>query len=116
MNKVEKLIQDWQLTHPEGCSLAMTILNKVRQHFPQLSEEVKYGGILISAATEFCGIFVYQAHISIEFGQGVLLQDPKLLLEGKGKYRRHLKIKTQQDIESKEVLLFIKQALVLSQS
>ena len=39
------------------------------------------------------------------------MKDPNKLLEGKGKYRRHLKIKCKEDIEHKDVAFFVKQAV-----
>jgi hypothetical protein len=39
------------------------------------------------------------------------MKDPYDRLEGKGKYRRHLKIKKREDITSKETAFFVKQAV-----
>ena len=38
------------------------------------------------------------------------MKDPKKLLEGTGKFRRHLKIKSFEDVSDKEVAFFVKQA------
>jgi len=45
----------------------------------------------------------------LEFSNGYLFDDPKSLLEGKGKYRRHLKLRSLDDIETKKVDYFMKQ-------
>ncbi len=37
------------------------------------------------------------------------MEDPNSILEGKGKYRRHLKLLKKEDILSKEVSFFVKQ-------
>ncbi|MEO9885943.1 MAG: DUF1801 domain-containing protein [Balneola sp.] len=50
-------------------------------------------------------------HITLEFSKGFLMNDPDDVLEGSGKYRRHLKIKTYEDIENKDVTFFVKQAI-----
>ena len=51
-------------------------------------EEIKYGGLVYIIDNRlFSGIFLRNNHISIEFDNGA-----DKLLEGKGKFRRHLKI------------------------
>ncbi|MGL5009058.1 MAG: DUF1801 domain-containing protein [Paracoccaceae bacterium] len=60
-------------------------------------EEVKYGGILFAGRQGFCGVFVYSAHVTLEFGEGAALPDPDSLLLGKGKGRRHLKFADEDD-------------------
>ena len=62
-----------------------------------------YGGIIFSLADDFGGIFVYKNHVSFEFSYGYKLDDPSKLLEGNGKYRRHLKIKSIEDLEIKKI-------------
>ena len=92
------------------------ILKKLRdltfENYPNLTERIIYGGIMFSIDSEdFGGIFLYKNHISYEFGNGYLIEDSKGILEGKGKYRRHIKIRVIEDISNKNINLFIKQAL-----
>ncbi|MCD4740306.1 DUF1801 domain-containing protein, partial [archaeon] len=47
---------------------------------------------------------------SLEFDNGSEMQDPNTLLEGNGKYRRHLKINKLDDITGKKVSYYIKQS------
>ena len=80
--------------------------------YPKTNERMMYGGILFSLDSEdFSGLFVRQKHISFEFGKGFLMKDPDKLLEGSGKFRRHLKIRTKEDIKIKKVEYFVRQAL-----
>ncbi len=80
--------------------------------FPDTEEKIMYGGIMFFLEKEdFGGLFVRKNHISFEFTKGFLMQDPKKFLEGNGKYRRHLKIRTSDDIMNKEVEFYIKQAI-----
>ena len=81
---------------------------------PKVAERVMYGGILFSAPEQFCGVFAYSAHITMEFGRGAELEDTHGMLEGKGKFRRHIKLQTLADIESKHLKDYIAQALRLS--
>ncbi len=89
------------------------ILNKLREivfdNSPKVQERMMYGGIMFSSSEDFGGVFVYDKHISFEFSFGYKFDDPNNLLEGKGKYRRHLKLKSIDDIEIKNVDYFVKQ-------
>lgn len=75
-----------------------------------------YGGLIIEAvagnsASRIGGYFFYSAHMSLEFTNGMALTDPEGVLEGKGKYRRHIKIRNRQEIESKYCRKMLIQAL-----
>ncbi|MFV0543614.1 MAG: DUF1801 domain-containing protein [Marinicella pacifica] len=77
-----------------------------------LTEDIKYGGLVFKLNNELIGgVFPYKNHISIEFSHGVDLADPDGLLEGKGKFRRHVKMIKKQDIESKNVAAFVAEAV-----
>ncbi len=71
------------------------LLHELRQQvfsiYPDVKERIMYGGIMFSLETDFGGLFVYKNHLSFEFSSGSKMSDPKQLLEGSGKYRRHLK-------------------------
>ena len=77
----------------------------------ETNERIMYGGIMFSFKSDFGGLFVRKNHISFEFGFGVYMDDPYNVLEGSGKLRRHLKIRSLADIEDKKVDFFVKQAL-----
>ncbi len=80
--------------------------------YPKTDERMMYGGIMFSLDSEdFGGLFVRKNHISFEFGKGFIMNDPKKLLEGSGKFRRHLKIKSKEDVGNKDVDFFVKQAV-----
>ena len=75
---------------------------------PGLTEAVKYGGVVFLKQKELVGgIFVYREHVSVEFSQGSSFPDPDAVLEGKGKYRRHIKLRGLEEIEAKHVADFI---------
>jgi len=91
------------------------ILQKLRKIVFEISSKVQermmYGGIMFSVSDkDFGGIFVYKNHISFEFTQGFAMKDPEKILEGKGQFRRHLKLKSLKDIKNKNVKFFIEQA------
>lgn len=81
----------------------------VIKHFPKITERMMYGGIMLSLSEDVGGLFVYKNHVSFEFGNGVNFSDPEKVLEGNGKFRRHLKIKSIKDITEKKADYFVKQ-------
>jgi hypothetical protein len=88
----------------------------IKELFPKIEEEPKYGGILYNAEgyEYFCGVFSYKKHVTIEFSFGYQLKDPKNLLQGSGKYRRNLKFKNEDEISFTELKKFLKEAQKLS--
>ncbi|MBM3093819.1 DUF1801 domain-containing protein [Ensifer sp. T173] len=76
-----------------------------------ISEEIKYGGLLFSAARPFCGIFPYSAHVTLEFSEGAALPDAHGVLMGQGKARRHIKMHCLSDIAAKHVAAYVDLAL-----
>jgi hypothetical protein len=97
--RVTALLDDIRLTHESLHDLTLAIRKTVLGLRPRVDEEVKYGGIMFAAPLGFCGLFVYAEHVSIEFGKGCELDDPAGLLEGSGKLRRHLKLRTKADLK-----------------
>jgi hypothetical protein len=76
---------------------------------PTTTERIMYGGIMFTWQDDWWGIFPYKNHISFEFSHGTDLSNPDKLLEGNGKYRRHLKISSMEDNTDKQVTFFVKQ-------
>ncbi|MCF6283981.1 MAG: DUF1801 domain-containing protein [Candidatus Hydrogenedentes bacterium] len=111
--KVNKFMDDLQFVSP--CKVEM--IESIRTIFlsanHELTEGIMYGGLVFKLSGELiAGIFPYKEHISIEFSHGVDFRDPSGVLEGKGKKRRHLKIIEKQDIDTKNVGVFVAQALI----
>jgi hypothetical protein len=84
-----------------------TVRASVKKTFKSSSEEVKYGGILFSSGVQFCGVFAYKEHVSVEFGSGAKIEDDIGHLEGSGKGRRHLKIKSVAEVKSKKLAEYL---------
>ena len=91
--------------------ILQTLREIVYSNFPETSEKMMYGGIMFSLEDDFGGLFVRKNHVSFEFGSGIYMNDPYKILEGSGKFRRHLKIRSFSDIEDKKVDFFVKQSL-----
>lgn len=108
---VNKLLQEIQGVNVDCYEVIQAIRSLIFRMYPNVKEEIKYGGILFSVSSPFCGLFSYTKHVSLEFGNGALLQDEFNMLEGSGKQRRHIKLKTQEEISSKNVPHYLELAL-----
>ena len=104
---VQALLEDIRLLDEQMFEVVHDVLAVVRRAFPAATQEVKYGGILISAGVQFCGVFAYSQHVSVEFGHGAKISDPFGHLEGTGKGRRHVKLRTLADIQSKRLAEYL---------
>ena len=107
--KVQQFIDSIEMTEPSKYQILQQLRAIIFNNFPEMQEKMMYGGIIFSLAKDVSGIFVYTKHVSMEFSDGYQFKDPKKVLEGKGKYRRHLKLHSVEDITTKEVDFFIKQ-------
>lgn len=81
---------------------------------PDAHYQSKYGGDVIYPDPDskdfVSGIFAYTEHVSLEFSHGALFNDPNSHLEGKGKERRHLKLRDRSDVDAKDAQSFLEQA------
>lgn len=83
--RVQQLLDDIRSLSEERYRLVVGLRERILTLSPDISEEVKYGGLLYSSNTPFCGIFAYSQHVSVEFSEGAALADPLQVLEGQGK-------------------------------
>ncbi|MES2613517.1 MAG: DUF1801 domain-containing protein [Pseudomonadota bacterium] len=110
-DRIEQLLEDIRAHDADRYTLVQALREAVLGLGASVTEEVKYGGILFSAARPFCGIFSYARHVSLELSEGAALPDPHGVLEGQGKGRRHIKLTTVQDIATKHVAEYLRPAL-----
>jgi len=87
----------------------------IREAVPGVSTVPKYGGTLYTLAPDekegqFCGVFPYAKHVRLSFTRGDRLRDPGGMLDGGGKFRRHLNIADAADIPDGDVRRFVEQA------
>ncbi|AGX86722.1 DUF1801 domain-containing protein [Candidatus Symbiobacter mobilis] len=111
---ISTLLEDIRLLDPTRFALVQALREIILGLDSSISEEVKYGGFLFSAPKPFCGVFSYAKHVSVEFGAGASLPDKFGVLEGAGKFRRHIKLDSAQDILGKHVREYLSLALKLS--
>lgn len=108
---VSSLIEDIRLVSEQNHEIVEAVRALVHKTFAACSEEVKYGGILFASGVQFCGVFAYKAHVTVEFGRGAKIKDTAGFLEGTGKGRRHIKLLSIADIETKKLVEYLPLAL-----
>ena len=102
--------------HPEFQSLlTQWMIAVIARHAPQAGHRPMYGGLVFERElgvpkTCVCGLYAYAEHISIEFTHGAALADPMGVLEGAGKLRRHIKMRSMGDILAKDAEGYIARA------
>ena len=58
----------------------------------------------------FCMIVIYTNHINLAFNKGTVIADPNNILQGTGKWMRHIPIKSESDYNNPAVIELIKSA------
>lgn len=111
---VPRLIDDIGTAGPTNHAIVMALRQIVRDNAPTATETVKYGGLFYARARPFGGIFAYASHVTLEFTFGSELADPKGLLLGNGKHRRHLRFTTPDDIDATVIGPYVAQAYALA--
>jgi hypothetical protein len=82
----------------------------VTQTAPEFTPIVKWGqGCWTSGATPKVYLHAEPDHVQLGFYAGSTLKDPDGLLVGNGKYVRHVKVFTIQDIPREEVVALVEQ-------
>lgn len=109
--KVRKFLEEVNASDGEQFEILQRLREIVFEIYPETKERMMYGGIMFSLEDDFGGIFTRKKHISFEFGKGFGMSDPEKLLEGSGKFRRHLKLRSLSDVEDKKVDFYVKQAV-----
>jgi len=103
----------------ELTALADQLENFIQETIPESTTVKKYGGTLFTLRPEekegqFCGVFLQKKNVQISFSNGGELKDPKGLLSGTGKIRRHVNFTSADEVEFKELGKLLKQAAKLS--
>jgi hypothetical protein len=114
---VDSLLDDMRLLGGDQRLIAQAVRMLVRKTLSGVTEEVKYGGILLSSSgVQIGGIFAYKEHVSVEFSKGVAIDDVFGWLEGAGKGRRHLKLRSLADIKVRKLADYLPKALAAARS
>jgi hypothetical protein len=96
---------------PKNQTIIRALRRFVKRVEPGLSEAVKWGnGCWVGSHGPVA--YVYSAVDYVQFGffRGSSLKDPKGLLEGKGEYVRHAKVRTPSAIDERAFAALLRQA------
>ena len=99
----------------EIIALADEIEAFIQDAIPKAETIKKYGGTLFTVKPDakegqFCGVFVQKTNVQISFSKGTSLKDPKSLLQGTGKLRRHINISSSEELNKREMKKLLKEA------
>lgn len=98
---------------PQNQKLITALSRLVKKAAPEFTPSVKWGQgcwLLDDAPKVF--IHAEPDHVQLGFYAGSKLKDPEDLLAGKGKYVRHVKVFTKNDIQPKAFADLVKQVAI----
>lgn len=93
--------------------LALAVRSLIRATIPQATEVIKWGMPVYVTDNPMwvCSIRAGSGYVALQFGEiGTSLEDPDGLLEGTGKKLRHVKIRSEEDIQPELFASWIRQA------
>lgn len=101
---------DWEAQESNTNPLTKFVSAYIQSSCPKRTTTVKRGqGCFLASGNPIAYIHTEHDHIQFGFYNGISLQDPYKVLEGKWKYIRHIKITTSEDIQEKHVDYFLNQ-------
>ena len=100
---------------PEQVAIARDLRSLILSRDAALREELKWGQPCYSHKSMIFYIQKSKKHVSLGFGQGAMLDDPRCVLDGAGSQLRHLKFPVGQPSDFTHAAGFIDAALKLGQ-
>ena len=96
---------------PKNQAVVRALRRFVKRVEPGLSEAVKWGnGCWVGGKGPVAYVYSATGYVQFGFFYGSSLEDPKGLLEGKGKYVRHTKVRAPSGIDERAFAALLKQA------
>jgi hypothetical protein len=96
---------------PKNQTIIRALRRFVRRAEPGLAESVKWGnGCWIRHDRPVAYLYSDEGYVQFGFFNGSALKDPKGLLEGKGQYVRHTKVRAASEIDERAFRALLKQA------
>ena len=92
-------------------SIIRALRKLVKRTAPKLEESVKWGnGCWVKGAAPVSYVYSDRNYVQFGFFAGASLKDPKGLLQGQGRYVRHIKVFKPSDIDEKAFAALLRQA------
>lgn len=96
---------------PRNRTIIKALRAFVKRSAPELEEAVKWGnGCWVKGKAPITYVYSDKDHVQFGFIRGASLKDPKSLLQGKGQYVRHVKVRKLGDIDRKTFGALLRQA------
>ena len=96
---------------PKNQTIIRALRRFVKRTQPELSEAVKWGnGCWIGSDGPVAYVYSDPEYVQFGFFHGASLKDPKGLLEGKGQYVRHIKVRKRSAIDEPAFTALLRQA------
>ena len=96
---------------PRNQAIIRALRRFVKRVAPGLSEAVKWGnGCWVGSNGPVAYVYSATEYVQFGFFRGSSLKDPKGLLEGKGSYVRHIKVREPSGIDERAFAALLKQA------
>jgi len=96
---------------PRNQDVIRALRKFVKRVAPQLQESVKWGnGCWVQGKVPVAYVYSAPDHVQFGFFGGAALKDPKGLLEGEGKFVRHIKLLKTADIDERAFAALLRQA------
>jgi len=97
--------------NPKNQAVIGALRRFVKRVEPKLTEAVKWGnGCWIGSNGPVAYVYSATGYVQFGFFNGSFLKDPRGLLEGKGKYVRHTKVRDVSEIDERAFAALLKQA------
>ena len=98
---------------PKNQAVIRALRRFVKRIQPKLVESVKWGnGCWLNGKQPVAYVYAGEPeYTQFGFVYGSKLDDPKKLLEGKGAYVRHIKVRTPRDIDARAFAALLRQAV-----
>ena len=96
---------------PKNKAVIRALRRFVKRVAPKLSEAVKWGnGCWIGREAPVAYVYSAIGYVQFGFFMGSSLKDPKRLLEGKGAYVRHIKVRKPSEIDERAFASLLREA------
>ena len=100
---------------PKNQALIKALRTFVKRTAPKLEETVKWGnGCWVKGKVPVAYVYSDKGYVQFGFFRGAALEDKLGLLEGKGQYVRHIKVRTTADIDRTAFAALVRQAIRVS--
>lgn len=93
---------------PDQIEILESLRQLIHDCVPGTIEEVKWNMPVFKKEKAFTYFCFFKNHINIGFYNFELLNDPNKLLEGTGKSMRHVKIKSMENMDTKQLAKWLK--------